>query len=40
MRIHLAPPGGRFYDGRMSHPKCRDTDYIDFLIATPRAASC
>ncbi len=24
----------------MSHPKCRDTDYIDFLIATPRAASC
>ena len=24
----------------MSHPKCRDTDYIDFLIATPRAACC
>jgi Transposase DDE domain len=24
----------------MSHPKCLDTDYIDFLIATPRAASC
>jgi len=24
----------------MSHPKCRDSDYIDFLIATPRAASC
>jgi len=24
----------------MSHPKCRDTDYIDFLIATPRGASC
>ena len=24
----------------MSHPKCRDTDYIDFLIATPRATSC
>jgi hypothetical protein len=24
----------------MSHPKCRDTTYIDFLIATPRAASC
>jgi putative transposase len=24
----------------MSHPKCRDADYIDFLIATPRAASC
>ena len=24
----------------MSHPKCRDTDYVNFLIATPRAASC
>jgi putative transposase len=24
----------------MSHPKCREADYIDFLIATPRAASC
>src|SRR5512144_2673265 len=24
----------------MSHPKCHDTTYIDFLIATPRAASC
>jgi putative transposase len=24
----------------MSHPKCRDIDYIDFLIATPKAASC
>src|SRR3954447_2572753 len=24
----------------MSHPKCRDSDYIDFLIATPKAASC
>jgi hypothetical protein len=24
----------------MSHPKCWDSDYIDFLIATPRAASC
>lgn len=24
----------------MSHPKCSDTVYIDFLIATPRAASC
>jgi putative transposase len=24
----------------MSHPKCRDTDYIDFLIAMPRGASC
>jgi hypothetical protein len=24
----------------MSHAKCRETDYIDFLIATPRAASC
>src|SRR5262245_39055729 len=36
----VAPPGGRSYDDLMSHPKCRDTDYIDFLIATPRAASC
>ena len=24
----------------MSHPKCHDSNYIDFLIATPRAASC
>lgn len=24
----------------MSHPKCHDSQYIDFLIATPRAASC
>lgn len=24
----------------MSHPKCCDSDYIDFLIATPRVASC
>lgn len=24
----------------MSHAKCRDTDYIDFLIASPRSASC
>ncbi len=24
----------------MAHPKCHDVDYIDFLIATPRAASC
>jgi putative transposase len=24
----------------MSRAKCRDADYIDFLIATPRAASC
>ncbi len=24
----------------MSHPKCRDIDYIDFLIASPRSASC
>jgi putative transposase len=24
----------------MSHPKVRESDYIDFLIATPRAASC
>jgi putative transposase len=40
MRVQVAPPDGRLYDGPMSHPKCRDTDYIDFLIATPRAASC
>ena len=24
----------------MSRAKCRDADYIDFLIATPWAASC
>jgi putative transposase len=24
----------------MSYPKCTDGDYIDFLIATPKAASC
>ena len=24
----------------MSHPKCRDSQYIDFLIASPRSASC
>ncbi len=24
----------------MSHPKCHDSNYIDFLIATPKAASC
>jgi len=24
----------------MSQPKCRDIDYIDFLIASPRTASC
>ena len=24
----------------MSHPKCSDIDYIDFLIASPRSASC
>ena len=24
----------------MSHPKCQDIDYIDFLIASPRTASC
>src|SRR5687768_16581727 len=37
-RLHSAAGGS--YDGPMSHPKCRDTDHIDFLIATPRAASC
>ena len=36
----LRPADREPYDGPMSHPKCRDTDYIDFLIATPRAASC
>jgi putative transposase len=36
----VAPAEGRHYDGVMSHAKCRETDYIDFLIATPRAASC
>jgi len=40
MCVQIAPPGDRPYDGPMSHSKCRDTDYIDFLIATPRAASC
>src|SRR3954451_16416354 len=24
----------------MSHPRCSDIDYIDFLIASPRSASC
>ena len=24
----------------MSHPKCFDSDYIDFLIASPKTASC
>jgi len=24
----------------MCHPKCHDSQYIDFLIATPRVASC
>ena len=28
---------GRMYAPK---PKCRDTDYIDFLIATPRAFCC
>jgi hypothetical protein len=28
------------YDGPMSQPKRRDTQDIDFLIATPKAASC
>jgi putative transposase len=36
----VAPAEGRRYDSIMSHAKCRDSDYIDFLIATPRAASC
>jgi len=40
MGVQIAPPGDRPDDDPMSHPKCRDTDYIDFLIATPRAASC
>ena len=38
--MQVAPLGVQRYDGSMSHPKCRDSDYIDFLIATPRAASC
>jgi hypothetical protein len=24
----------------MNAPRCTDTDYIDFLVATPRAVSC
>ena len=28
---------GRMYDPK---PKCRDTDYIDFLIASPKAFCC
>jgi len=24
----------------MNAPRCSDTDYIDFLVATPRAVSC
>jgi putative transposase len=40
MRVQVAPFGPGRYDGSMSHPKCRDSDYIDFLIATPKAASC
>ena len=31
------PMMGRMYDPK---PKCRDTDYIDFIIATPKAFSC
>ena len=38
--MQVATGGFEAYEGPMSHPKCRDTDYIDFLIATPRAASC
>jgi putative transposase len=38
--VQVAPFGLWRYDGPMSHPKCRDSDYIDFLIATPKAASC
>jgi putative transposase len=38
--VRIAPFDPGRYDGVMSHPKCHDTTYIDFLIATPRAASC
>jgi putative transposase len=32
--------GLRRYFDAMMQPKCQDSTYIDFLIATPRAASC
>jgi hypothetical protein len=32
--------GFRRYDRAMSAPKCRDTDYIDFLIASPKVFTC
>jgi DDE family transposase len=28
------------HDGAMSHPRCDDVTYINFLIASPRTASC
>lgn len=40
MDVQIALFPLRHDDGSMSHPKCRDTQYIDFLIATPKAASC
>ncbi len=40
MCVQVAPFGPGRYDGSMSHPQCRDSDSIDFLIATPKAASC
>ena len=36
-RVARTPMMGRMYAPK---PKCRDTDYIDFLIATPRAFCC
>ena len=37
----MSRPRGRVATlGPMSAPKCRDTDYIDFLIASPRAFTC
>ena len=35
--VHVVPVGPDRYAGAMSVPNCRDTDYIDFLIASPRA---
>ena len=40
MDVHVALFAPRPYAGPMSHPKCSDIQYIDFLIATPKAASC
>src|ERR1019366_7931969 len=37
---HVALFALRPYAGPMRNPKCSDIQYIDFLIATPKAASC